>query len=306
MSRSHPLQIRHSLLAVALGAVLGAPAGAAVPVEESRPSAAREEPAQQRRMAPIIDGSAQRQSTRGAQAAAQAAGPAAAGEDATTAVDGGESRLGSLFYQLQVLQQEVQELRGLVEEQGYQLKRLARDQQEQYLDLDRRMQALRGGGNGAAPAASSGGGPSPDSASRDSGVPAGSSGGSFGGGSRSEREAYTAAFELMKQRQFDASAEAFNRLVLDYPNGAYTPNAFYWLGELYLAQEQNEQARQSFAQVVNLYPDHQKVPDALYKLGVVYHRLGDTQRAREYLSRVRRDHPQSSAASLAETYLAEL
>lgn len=283
------LLIRHRL-AGAVGAVLfsaTAAGWAAVPVEESTPSSRQS--SQMRAPAP----------------------PSQAGSDGSSmpaqssrAGDGG--RLTELFYELQVLQQEVQELRGMMEEQGHRLDRLARDQQEQYLDLDRRMQALRGGGNGAAPAASSGGGPSPDSASRDSGVPAGSSGGSFGGGSRSEREAYTAAFELMKQRQFDASAEAFNRLVLDYPNGAYTPNAFYWLGELYLAQEQNEQARQSFAQVVNLYPDHQKVPDALYKLGVVYHRLGDTQRAREYLSRVRRDHPQSSAASLAETYLAEL
>ena len=110
----------------------------------------------------------------------------------------------------------------------------------------------------------------------------------------------------MKERQFDASVDAFNRLVVEYPNGAYTPNAFYWLGELYLAQEDNERARQAFAQVVNLYPDHQKVPDALYKLGVVYHRLGDVDRAREYLSQVRREHPQSSAAGLAETYLAEL
>ena len=58
--------------------------------------------------------------------------------------------------------------------------------------------------------------------------------------------------------------------------------------------------------MVNLYPDHQKVPDALYKLGVVYHRLGDVNRAREYLTQVRRQYPQSSAAGLAKTYLAEL
>src|SRR5690606_4820101 len=102
------------------------------------------------------------------------------------------------------------------------------------------------------------------------------------------------------------SVQAFNRLIAEYPNGAYTPNAFYWLGELYLAQEENERARQSFAQVVNLYPDHQKVPDALYKLGVAYHRLGDVERAREYLNRVIREHRDSSAAGLARTYLQEL
>lgn len=214
-----------------------------------------------------------------------------------TAAGGAESgRFTELFYQLQVLQQEVQELRGLVEEQSHQLSRLARDQQEQYLDLDRRMQAVRGGGQ--APAASgapgmAGGEPATE--------PAPAASGGVG-----EREAYSAAFEQMRQRQFDASIRGFQDLVRAYPNGAYTANAFYWLGELYLAQGDNEQARQSFAQVVNLYPDHQKVPDALYKLGVVYHRLGDLARAREYLTRVRDRHPGSSAAGLAQTYLAEL
>jgi len=207
------------------------------------------------------------------------------------------SRLSELFYQLQVLQQEVQELRGLVEQQSHQLDRLARDQQEQYLDLDRRMQALRSSASQpAASAAPSGAGVAAAAASSRPAAPA----------SGSERDAYTAAFNLMKERQFEASANAFNQLIVDYPNGLYTANAFYWLGELYLAQDETEKARQSFMQVINLYPDHQKVPDALYKLGVVYHRLGDVARARDYLNRTRSEYPQSSAAGLAQTYLAEL
>ncbi len=210
---------------------------------------------------------------------------------------GDASSLSQLFYQLQVLQQEVQELRGMVEEQSYQINRLARDQQEQYLDLDRRMQSVRA--NAQQPAA----------------VTMPESDGTGGAGGQraaaapvtgSERDAYTAAFDLMKARQFDASADAFNQLIVDYPNGTYTANSFYWLGELYLAESELEKARQSFVQVTNLYADHQKAPDALYKLGVVYHRLGDDQRAREYLDRARTEYPQSSAAGLAQTYLAEL
>jgi tol-pal system protein YbgF len=204
------------------------------------------------------------------------------------------SRLTELFYQLQILQQEVQELRGMVEEQSHQLGRLARDQQEQYLDLDRRMQALRSNGQAAAPLAG--------------GAPAEHRGAAAAGGSGSlgEREAYAAAFELMRQRQFDESIAGFRRLVQQYPNGEFTGNAFYWLGELHLAKDETEQARQAFVQVINLFPDHQKVPDAMYKLGVVYHRLGDVDRARDYLNQVRSRHPQSSAAGLAQTYLAEL
>jgi tol-pal system protein YbgF len=231
-----------------------------------------------------------------------------------------DQRLSELFYQLQVLQQEVQELRGLVEEQSYQLNRLARDQKEQYIDLDRRVAGLTTGTGMAAASAP--------------GQPAGTAGASIGAGSAgaessgsgaltapargavaalpgaasgvSEREAYEQAFDLMKGRKFDESIAAFNSLIVSYPNGQYTPNAFYWLGELYLAQQNTEQARQSFMQVINLYPDHPKVPDTLYKLGVAYHRLGDTTRAMDYFSQVQSRYPQSSAAGLAASYQQEL
>ena len=183
----------------------------------------------------------------------------------------------------------------MVEEQSHQVNRLARDQQEQYLDLDRRMQSLRASAQQPAAVATPGGAGGTGS-QRTSTVPV----------TGSERDAYTSAFDLMKARQFDASADAFNQLIVDYPNGAYTANAFYWLGELYLAKNEMEKARQSFVQVTNLYADHQKAPDALYKLGVVYHRLGDDERAREYLNRTRTEYPQSPAAGLAQTYLAEL
>ena len=124
----------------------------------------------------------------------------------------------------------------------------------------------------------------------------------------SERDAYTKAFNLTKDKRFEDAIDAFNQLIVDYPNGQYTPNAFYWLGELYLAlpEPQLEKSRQSFAQVVNLYPSHQKVPDSLYKLGVVYYRLGESDRAMTYLDRVQSDYPTSPAARLAKSYAAEL
>lgn len=278
-------RLRVYAAAVAVSWLAAQPGLAAVPVEESQATASG---AAASAPAGAVDSRAMN-----SQEASGAGAPAAE-----------SGRLTELFYQLQVLQQEVQDLRGTIEEQQYRLERLARDQQEQYLDLDRRMQALRGGeqpslgGSGAAPG---------DAASAsDPGPRSSGSGGASAGGSGSERDDYAAAFDLMKQRQFDASAAAFEQLVQDYPNGAFTPNAFYWLGELHLAQDDNEAARQSFAQVVNLYPDHQKVPDALYKLGVAYHRLGDDKRAREYLNQVRSRYPQSSAAGLAQSYLAEL
>jgi len=219
----------------------------------------------------------------------------AASMQATADVQGDEtSQLRELFYQIQILRQEVQDLRGMVEEQGHQQKRLTRDQKDQYMDLDRRLTEVRAGGVSALSDPLS-----PPNETTPTSVTADANSGG-------ERTAYSDAFNLMKSRDFEASTAAFNRLIVDYPNGQFTVNAFYWLGELYLASSENEQARQSFMQVVTLYPDHQKVADALYKLGVVYHRLGDTKRAMEYLKRAQNEFPGSSAAGLAANYSREL
>ena len=244
-------------------------------------------------------------------AQAQQAGTAPAGAAQEQQVSRrGHRRLSELFYQIQVLQQEVQELRGLVEEQSYQLNRLPRDQKEQYIDLDRRVAGLATGASAGAGAAST---PATSSStSPASGTPAATTGGAAvaappaPSAGQSEREAYQLAFDLMKGRKFEESIAAFNSLIINYPNGQYTPNAFYWLGELHLAQQDTEEARQAFMQVVNLYPDHPKVPDTLYKLGVAYHRLGDSNRAMEYFSQVQSRYPQSSAAGLAASYEQEI
>ena len=205
------------------------------------------------------------------------------------------SQLGQLFYQLQLLRDEVQRLNGALEEQQNQIERLAREQHERYLGLDRRIAELDSGSTQR-----------PDDGSpNESG---------FGaerppqqpGAVPTERDTYESAYELMQSRQFEPAAEAFERLIEEYPNGQYTPNAFYWLGELHRKNGDAEAARQSFVMVVDLYPDHNKVPDALYKLGVVYTQLDEPTRAIEYLDRVVREYPDSTAASLAERHAAEL
>lgn len=211
-------------------------------------------------------------------------------QPAVSSASGGRG-LADMFYQMQILQQEIQDLRGQVEEQAHTIKRLQQDQKQQYLDLDRRVASLTTG----QPVTSTAQSETPSSEPTVSGAP------------RNERDAYRQAFEAMRAQQFAESKRAFQNLIANYPNGQYTPNAFYWIGEIFLVADQDaEQARQSFMQVVNLYPDHQKTPDAMYKLGVVHAALGENEVARRFLERVQREHPDSSAAGLARKYIAEL
>ncbi len=213
----------------------------------------------------------------------------------------GASGNSQLFYKVQVLEQEVRELRGLLEEQAHQLSRLEREQKDQYLDIDRRLsQTNRKVADSDTPA--------PASFSSNTNLGPTTSDVAAAAGADPESRDYNLAFALTREKQYQAAIDGFTKLVNDYPNGAYTGNAFYWLGELYLALESPdiERSRQSFVQVVNLFPDHPKVPDSLYKLGVVYHRLGDLIRARQYLNQVTSQYPASASARLAKSYLADL
>ena len=208
----------------------------------------------------------------------------------------GAGQLSELFYRIQVLQQDLKDLRGTIEEQSYLIKRLERSQKEQYLDLDNRLVQLGGADQESRVAQTENKESREETSTLLSETP------EFD----DEREAYQYAFDLMRNRQYQESLAGFEEIIVAFPNGQYTPNAFYWIGELYLAQGDNEKSRQSFIQVISLYPDHQKVPDAMYKLGVVYFALGDNQSALRYLGQVQQEYPNSSAAGLAARYSVEI
>lgn len=212
--------------------------------------------------------------------------------------------LGNLYYELQLLQDEVRRLHGIVEEQNHRIERLTREHRERYIELDERILEL-GQGRPVSDTPVNDGDPAGPVAE----VPAGPV-------EMTEREAYNAAISLVVQARplppkerrpvYQRAHGMFQDLIKDYPNGEFAANAFYWIGEIQLALEEPELARQAFVQVVLLYGEHPKVPDALYKLGEVYGVLGDMERAREYLERVIREHPTSTAAGLANAYLSEL
>ena len=214
---------------------------------------------------------------------------------ATGARPGEPNNLSVLFYEMQLLQNEVMKLRGELEQLGHRLDEVARRQSAQYLDMDRRLQGL-----GAAPLTSL---PADTSAeSVDTGTTDSVATSPVPAKPATEEDAYRQAFALIEERKFEQAVGAYDQFLIDYPNGEFTPNAFYWLGELHLRLEDLEKSRQSFVQVLTLFPENRKVPDALYKLGVVYDRLGDHETAGRHLQQLIADHPGTTATQLAIEY----
>jgi tol-pal system protein YbgF len=215
--------------------------------------------------------------------------------------------LANLFSQLQQLQQEVMRLNGRVEEQANELRKLKEQSLERYVDIDKRLSTI---GTGAASGVTAPrAGASADRPAVSPPAPVAGSQGSAGAEQPGEAEAYRAAYALVQAQKFDQAIAAFRQFQLDYPAGKYAPNAYYWLGELYLVVEPAdlESSRQSFMMLLTQYPGNSKVPDALYKLGKVQFLKGNPEKAREYLDRVIAEYgsTNSSAVKLSRDFIAE-
>jgi tol-pal system protein YbgF len=212
--------------------------------------------------------------------------------------------LGNLFYQIQLLQQEVRQLNGKVEEQAHELRKLKEQSLERYVDLDKRLSGAAGDTSPASADTSSAGGSSTVIT-----APVAAGGQSQAAEQPGEGEAYRAAYALVRSQKFDQAVQGFEQFLQDYPAGKYAPNAHYWLGELYLVIEPPnlESSRQAFTLLLSQYPDNSKAPDALYKLGKVQFMKGNREKAREYLDRVISEYgsTNSSAVKLARDFIAE-
>ena len=203
---------------------------------------------------------------------------------------------GEMFILLQQLQDEVRSLRGMVEQQQYQIRKMEQEQRDRYRDLDRRISQAGSGNQPQSPASVAS---TPDNTVPSAPVaplPAADS-------TPTDTQAYQAAFALVRQKAFAKSLVAFTDFIKLYPDSARIPNAYYWIGEVNLAEQNLKPAKAAFEKVITNYSDHRKAPDATYKLGVIYHQMGDADKARELFKQTLSRYPESSAATLAQDYL---
>ncbi len=188
------------------------------------------------------------------------------------------------YYQMQVLQEEVQMLRGMVEEVNYELQQIKQRQMDDYLDIDRRLSTIVAGS-----ASSSATQPALYNAaaavqSNNAVVTDGTQPAVDAVDIAVMKSSYDNASNLLlKQRDMESAVLAFKQHIEDYPSSPYAANAYYWLGEIYLLQGQDELSKQAFTSVVEQHSSHSKAMDSSFKLGKIYHQAGDLARARVLL-----------------------
>ncbi len=225
-----------------------------------------------------------------------------------------DQNLGALFMQIQQLQQQIMLINGRLEEQANELRTLQEQSLQRYVDLDRRLGGAAAVGAAAAapttpasPTTPVGAASNPASAPAAAlATPPGPVAAAPAAAQPGEAEAYEAAYSLVRSQKFDQAVTAFQQFQRNYPAGMYAPNAYYWLGELYLVVQPPdlESSRQAFTMLLSQYPDNSKAPDALYKLGKVQCMKGNREKAKEYLDQVisRYGSTNSSAVKLAREF----
>lgn len=224
-----------------------------------------------------------------------------------------------LLNQIGELKGEVQSLRGQVEELQQQLEQQKQASKTQYLDLDSRLARLEGGDapvnatpTPATPAVPVPTTPAAGSPTTSTATPAASQepppkvygdSAAFTGRAEDERGAYNQAFDALKAGRYADASRAFQTFLEAYPNGVFTPNALYWLGESYYVTQNYALALEQFQTLLNRYPTHDKAAGALLKVGLCQYGLRQIDAAQVTLSKVVSRYPGTEAARSADDRL---
>jgi tol-pal system protein YbgF len=253
---------------------------------------------------------------------------------------GGQSTV-ELLNRITELQAEVQTLRGLVEQQTFKIEELEKRNRDQYVDLDARLARMESGRAGtgapmmdpdALPATS---GPAVDpSQPPESGATSPSGQPVFEepevqapidaapetlpapatepgviestADPMTERQLYESAFDSLKEGRYAEAARRFQTFLDQYPEGEYSPNAQYWLGESYYVTQNYQIALEAFQRLLSRFPSSNKAPDALLKVGYCHYELRQWAQAESTLNQVVQQYPDTTVARLAQGRLRAL
>jgi len=195
--------------------------------------------------------------------------------------------------QLEALRSDVRAMHNDVDQLNNALESGRKQQRDMYADLDQRLKKLesRGGAGSSAAAATA------------VGASAGATDAPADSSSGEDKASYQAAFNLLKDGQYDRAIAAFQKFLATYPDSSLADNAQYWLGEAYYVNRAFPEAQSAFQRMVDKYPQSRKLGDALLKIGYCRYELKQWESAREVLGQVVARFTDTPAARLAQQRL---
>lgn len=236
-----------------------------------------------------------------------------------------------LVIRLESLEQQVQDLRGAVEQANYQNKTVQDRLEKLSSDVNFRLDAIEkkvgitpgsydasaasGPGTSAAPAGNTAqpkvlGQVPADSGSSAPGavsaspppasaplIPDETKAASVTLPAGSPKEQYEYAFGLIRQNNYAGGEQALKQFVSAHPNDPLAGNAQYWLGRTYYARNDYNDAIRAFAEAYQKYPKNQYAPENLLYLGRSLSGIKKKSDACATYSRLLREYPKAPEAT---------
>ena len=209
--------------------------------------------------------------------------------------------------QMEMLRQELAEIREMVENQDHQLNLIKQRQRNLYQDMDRRLHDLEAGTTrsttavapapvappNVAPPRSVVATPTDQTSTAAIAADTGQSADNDG------KLAYGQAFNLLKEGRYQQAVIDFRNFLQNFPESRYRANAQYWLAEANYVSRDYKTALQEFQKIVVNYPDSNKIQGAELKIGYTYYEMQDWASARTALERVMSQYPNTTVAKKA-------
>jgi len=207
------------------------------------------------------------------------------------------------------LQTEVRRLRGELEQKSFELDSMRERQRKLYLDTDGRLQVLEEGGVNNLDSLDdldsfAGLDTNIETPARPVSPPAISS--SNRAGEQQEKLDYQDAYDLLILGRNSEAIQEFEQFLQEYPNGIYSDNAHYWLGEANYVERRFDEAIDRFNVVIFQFPGSRKVADARLRKGFSLFELRRYPAAREELLAVEREYRGRSIAALARRRIEQM
>ena len=183
-----------------------------------------------------------------------------------------------LYQKIEALEKEIQDLRNLLEENSILVDRSLELQQQRYFDLDARILEL---------------------SKLDASEVVINEAEVLDQINEIEVDLYKQALSLFEESRFAEALEIFSDIIISFPEGNFAPDAYFWSGELFLAQEMYEDAKLSYQNVVDQFPNHQRSPDSLFKIAEIYRLQGQQDKAESTYNNVIENYPDTGASQLS-------
>jgi tol-pal system protein YbgF len=218
----------------------------------------------------------------------------------------------TLELRIQDLEEQLQNLRGQLEEASFQNKSNADRLDKLSSDVDYRLGAIEkkiglSPGDADASASPSGGTAQPQSTvlippnAADAGAPAADAAAqqqaALPAGAPKDQYAY--AFGLLNQNDYAGGEKAFKELLAQHPTDPLAANAQYWLGRTYFARNNFNDAVRTFAEGYKRYPQGRRAPENLLYLGRSLAAINQKTNACQAYSRMLSEYPKAADATKA-------